>query len=584
MQRFIGQYIRQRRREQNITQTELGGDAYSKSYVSAVESGKTVPSAEVLKHFAMRMGADEMHFILLARQIEQEVSQPVPSTTHPSQELEPARTFLHEKAALFETLLDQDEYGDFALPEALLTLSDEALTLLSPIRQAHYHLFRGTILQKQEKFAEAIQAFEAALPHEEHPQHRVAIFDALGDCYLELRTPHLALSYALRAQQLLAQGGEIQPDLALVFRVKLHCGEIYLALGKYQLALHYFEQTYAELGAQQDMQSAGRLYWGLGYCGYALTFQQACAGKQRPEEIERQYQQALSYLLQSRALAQMGKDPREVMDRHLALALIQLDWSNWRRQLLNKAEQANLKALSQTRLFSLLDDASEHCRQALLHWSTRRENGDSPEQRSIAQGALSLLMRIAAQRALVAYSSGYESTFQRERAAAVALSQQTIEACQDEVRLEKLVWHINNIPVPFGVSAGISLPRFPELPLPADDATDQSATLFNQAQIYGAFGVVAEMLGRTSTGSDFCHNCYACADRCFHAELERLKLSQNKQARESDYLTSGYLTRAYQRYTEVLQDRLHAAAQDQDLSQIADALLALCKYQMIEYS
>ncbi len=43
MQVPLSEYIRQLRRQRGLTQTELGGDRFSKSYVSAVELEKNQP-------------------------------------------------------------------------------------------------------------------------------------------------------------------------------------------------------------------------------------------------------------------------------------------------------------------------------------------------------------------------------------------------------------------------------------------------------------------------------------------------------------------------------------------------------------
>lgn len=51
----IGSRIRERRKELGLTQKELGGSAYTKSYVSQVEKAQTSPSLEALVYFAERL-------------------------------------------------------------------------------------------------------------------------------------------------------------------------------------------------------------------------------------------------------------------------------------------------------------------------------------------------------------------------------------------------------------------------------------------------------------------------------------------------------------------------------------------------
>jgi transcriptional regulator with XRE-family HTH domain/Tfp pilus assembly protein PilF len=53
--RVLGQRIRQMRTRRNLTQQDLAGDDYSKSYISAIEQGKTRPSLEALQRMASRL-------------------------------------------------------------------------------------------------------------------------------------------------------------------------------------------------------------------------------------------------------------------------------------------------------------------------------------------------------------------------------------------------------------------------------------------------------------------------------------------------------------------------------------------------
>src|SRR5256885_8711552 len=51
----LGQRIRQLRIRKGMTQQDLAGDDYSKSYISAIEQGKTRPSLEALQRMASRL-------------------------------------------------------------------------------------------------------------------------------------------------------------------------------------------------------------------------------------------------------------------------------------------------------------------------------------------------------------------------------------------------------------------------------------------------------------------------------------------------------------------------------------------------
>src|SRR5579884_2650817 len=70
MQPASGELIRQIRRQYNLTQTELGGERFSKSYVSAVERNKIVPSPQALQYFSERLGKPDDYFANLFQQSE----------------------------------------------------------------------------------------------------------------------------------------------------------------------------------------------------------------------------------------------------------------------------------------------------------------------------------------------------------------------------------------------------------------------------------------------------------------------------------------------------------------------------------
>ena len=56
LSRRIGSRIRSRRRELQLTQAELAGKEFTKSFISQVETGRTAPSIETLAMLAERLG------------------------------------------------------------------------------------------------------------------------------------------------------------------------------------------------------------------------------------------------------------------------------------------------------------------------------------------------------------------------------------------------------------------------------------------------------------------------------------------------------------------------------------------------
>src|SRR5436190_24288297 len=66
----IGELIRQLRRRRNLTQTELGANRYSKSYVSAVEKNTIRPSVAALRFFSEQLDQRSDYFTMLLESTE----------------------------------------------------------------------------------------------------------------------------------------------------------------------------------------------------------------------------------------------------------------------------------------------------------------------------------------------------------------------------------------------------------------------------------------------------------------------------------------------------------------------------------
>lgn len=571
MQQAIGTYIRQRRRERNMTQSELGGTAFSKSYVSAVEGGKLLPSKEALKHFAASFGESEERFMACATQMTTDSALPLVETVGILSEVD--NMLVHEKVALLEAMLEQIDYTEFRAPASFFSLSEEALALLSRSERTHYAFFQGMMLQKQASYPAAIQVLEGALAGENHPQHVVAILHELGACYMAMHLPHTALAYSLRAHQALTQEPATFANSPLSFRVELACGAIYQHLCRYSEGLKHFEQARICVNTRQNMQQTGQLYWGLGYCTYALAFQQTASGNEHIEQIEQLYQQACSYLLQSCILAQIALDKYMERSRRLFLTSIQLDWCIRQRRQLRRAQTPELTdSVRRARLLSTLDEISQQCRQMLLDVGDSREHKVTEvEGAPLLSMILTLLVRSAVQRALLQHESGYESTFQREYSFAVSLCQQILDAGQDEARLERVAWSIGNLSEPFSSVSPTGLPRLSEF-TSIQDGEAAWIVCMRRSEVFWMAGEVAIMQGQTASMPDFRVHCIAFADRCFQQALTLLT-----QATHQEDL--GYLERAYQRYVALLEERLQTEAPAEDLAQVAGVLLALCKKQ-----
>ena len=569
----LGDHIRQLRREHNLTQTALGGERFSKAYVSASERGKIVPSPKALKFFAEQLGQLSDHFITFSKGVEGNRRLTQVDELGPSH-VPDSRT-LREELHLLDNLLQQAEYREFSAEQEWLSLSQETFALLSPDRQGRSYFLWGLMAQRNGQYAASIPALESALalcPL----KYRPAILDELGVNYALLHAYPVALEYHLRALQTLQDEGRDDGQATMLFRVALHCGNDCLAIGDYQQAYQHFKRAHVHLNAKHDMRSAGLLYWGLGYCTYALTYQMAWSASssrdETPEAIDQQFHQAISYLLQSRSISQVSGDHKEEAQIRLSITMMSLDLCSYRKRLAQESTARKEDALSSSPAYisSLLDTAAEECRQVIMTCQKWRDiPAFSPVERTTAIAtALAYLVRIALLRAALAREGGLADTAYLERAVAAQLCQQALDALRDGEFPEPLLRRAKSLSHGEDPAAlqFTSLPRLPDLSAGSDFTLCSPA---GQSEIYFAAGAVAEEFGRSGTTPDYASDCYEQADRCFHSALGLVEQGETGQGKDP-----GYLLRAYQRCIGMLEERLQVA---QDLEAASRSFLSILK-------
>ncbi|HJT58649.1 MAG TPA: helix-turn-helix transcriptional regulator [Ktedonobacteraceae bacterium] len=551
----IGEYIRQARRQRNLTQTELGGERFSKSYVSAVERDKIAPSPDALKFFAQQLEQSEDYFTTLF--LQSESSAPL-STMH---ELGltgvGSRAMQDDELILLDTLLDNTELRAFPTHyEQLPMLSPDAIALLPPARQARYYFLLGLIAQQNNNLSTALYAFERALmlaPARHYP----AILDELGSNYYLAEAYQTALNYYMRALYSL-QNGSMNGTLASMrFKIELHCGNAFRALGAYREACEYYEHARTYMNSQHDMKSAGILYWGLGYCSYELLQQKIkrvdfSTSRFAPEEIERQYQRSISFLMQSRSVYQVSGDRNGEATVRLTLALVLLDFSNWRRaRSVEKKDQAGKQPISH--LTSLLQDAEEQCRQVLMNWEELSGGADSGsfELDPNVFVAIAYRIRVNVERAAIARLDGYKDTANRDRVIASYLCQEILASFSYESTPGP---HLQNALTLDAQNFAQSAPSLPHFPAARSDSAKVSRKPISQAELFFAAGTLAEEFGRTATTKHYASDCYARADQFYQAALDAARSVIT--SREGD---PGYLIRMYQRCVAILEDRIEVA-------------------------
>src|SRR5205085_11707868 len=126
----IGEYIRQVRRQRNLTQTELGGDRFSKSYVSAVERDKIEASPKALLFFAEQLGLADDYFTNLLQRPDGMMQLAVLNVPGMREQI------IHSEEL---ALLDSTELSNYSARYELPTLSSEVIETFPPQKQARYY-------------------------------------------------------------------------------------------------------------------------------------------------------------------------------------------------------------------------------------------------------------------------------------------------------------------------------------------------------------------------------------------------------------------------------------------------------------
>ncbi len=548
MQQSLGEVVRQIRRLRNLTQRELAGERYSKSYVSAVEHNRIAPSAEALRFFAERLGEPDGNFTALLGQpdIEKALSvldRPLPVTNG----------YIKRDAtiALLHTLLEQAEFPGLA-PHHLPALAQDALASLPPHLQSRYYFLMGQSAREKRDLPTALRAFEAALALAPADQ-QAAILDEIGSCYFQQRAYHTALGYHLHALRLLLKAPFSRASLPLT--VELHCGEDYQALGAYRQALEHYESARTYLSTQHDLATAGKLYTALGYCTYA-ALSQATAPSLLPvsEQLEHDYQRASSFLHQGVSFSQVSGDRLGETNARLTLTSLLLDWGVWLRRTEHGRAGKSEKHPSWTPCATLLEDAAEQCRQVLLAWQGADQGDEAPpaELAPLLYMALAYLVRIAVQRAILAHLEGsYIDAAYRERAFAAHLCRLVL----DSLSTHSLPWAAVQQALTLSAERlayrSPSLPRLTDLPDMLTERSDPSPrSPLALVEVYVAAGEVAEELGRVATAPAYAHDCYMQASQYLQAALSLADSLHVKGARDP-----GSLARLYQRYIALLEER-----------------------------
>lgn len=237
----LGERIRDIRQRRGLTQVELAGDDFSKSYVSAVERGKITPSLEALQILAERLDVPISYFL------EPEVQETLVR--------EEARAMILEAAAQIDGGQPEQAIG------ILRRLPTESLTEeeLAPLR---YRLGQAYIRLNQP--TEALVELEAALRYArfiEDAELVERIRNLIGLAHYQ--QGHYAQAVEHHRLCLKAINDGIIRDPVFKLGIYSNLGNEYSRLSDHQQAIGFYREA---LAFAQDVVAPDRLaaiYWGL---------------------------------------------------------------------------------------------------------------------------------------------------------------------------------------------------------------------------------------------------------------------------------------------------------------------------------
>lgn len=297
--RFIAERLRIARRFAKMTQKELAGDDFSKSYVSAIECGKMIPSLPALTTLAQRLhcpvayllGEDNIESpdfdrVLAEAEVALRRDQPLQALEHlgPSEEPLP-----YLSAA---TRLTWYAYAGWA--RGMAGRGDDAFRLL----------------QQAKELADSPQVQAANAQNSRLATAVEYVYCMLGNAYCDRGEHEQAYAYHKRVLRAIHVGTVTDPLLKLLVYKGLGLDTFFLA--RYYEAILYYKKAVEQAQNLENPRQQGLAYWGL-----ALAYQEqsdpfhAKAGYQKAlmflEETENKRNLALIRALLGQALVNLGE-------------------------------------------------------------------------------------------------------------------------------------------------------------------------------------------------------------------------------------------------------------------------------------
>ncbi|HET8910366.1 MAG TPA: helix-turn-helix transcriptional regulator [Ktedonobacteraceae bacterium] len=511
MQRLIGDLIQRQRRLKHLTQAELGDNRVSKSYISAIERGKTHISSELLHFFAQKLELPENYFLEAAEAIN-EIEQ---RSQHVSVQLPPPKNYQtqNEILSLLETVKEHDDYYQKSFPRQALTLAPGVIELLPLAKRARYYLLKGKFAQEKQELTVALQAFESALTFASEELQPV-ILDYLGQNYALAEFHRTALNYHQRALALVSSSPETIPTKFL-FLLKLHYGDDYYALENFEEAYKAYEQASMHLSMIPEVNISSQLYWRMGHC-LSITINQSIASafiRRSPsslEEVEQTFNHARDLLSQSVILYRVCRNLRGENKARLVLTQTLLDQNYWHTLLASE----NGLALSSGKNSFTPAEVEEQCYQILQNNYTLADPQAPPASEDEGSSLLALGYLIDAH-----IQSTHQVRYPGEHEdKAILHLQKAMQLYQKGLIEARLSWHtIRQILQTQTTNASRELPHLPILPdTSRQEIKSQPDAIPGLLEIYFAMGEAAEILSSITTNKEIQQTSYRRANQFFN--------------------------------------------------------------------
>lgn len=330
---IIGERVRQARIAANLTQQELAGDTYSKSYISAVERGKMTPSFQALHILAERLGRSISFFLG-----EGEVALWVPAGSSIPETLSDEERQQREQEARHMLKEAEELLVKGKTAEALATLqveTNEPPVALPLYDQPRWYWLAGWAGVWGHQYPEAIgwlehgltviDSMRAQAPGSQRAQlgemaERLRNF--LGVCYYEQAQPTIALEHHLRCLAAVTNGVVNDPELKLLIYKSL--GNDHTVLGRHEEAIFYYQRACKLAEDMNEPRQRGLAYWGLGltYKSSGDLFRAKTAFREAVDTFERLDDMELAsrlHAMQGQVLIQLKEFDKA--EEHLRLSL-----------------------------------------------------------------------------------------------------------------------------------------------------------------------------------------------------------------------------------------------------------------------